>query len=66
MELTQPRYASPLVEVDRVRQLYPKGSGDDLLVLDDVGLHARATTRSSRCSAARAAASPRCCASSPA
>jgi NitT/TauT family transport system ATP-binding protein len=27
-----------LVEVDRVRKLYPKGSGDDLLVLDDVSL----------------------------
>src|SRR5690348_4567914 len=27
-----------LVEVDGVRQLYPKGSGEDLLVLDGVSL----------------------------
>ena len=30
--------APALVEVDRVRQLYPKGSGENLLVLDDVTL----------------------------
>ena len=30
-----------LVEVDHVRQLYPKGSGEDLLVLDDVSLTLR-------------------------
>src|SRR5258708_9076593 len=29
---------SALVEVDHVRQLYPKGSGENLLVLDDVSL----------------------------
>src|SRR5260370_39947423 len=33
--------ASALVEVDRVRQLYPKGSGENLLVLDDVTLKLR-------------------------
>ncbi len=31
---------SALVEVDHVRQLYPKGSGESLLVLDDVESHA--------------------------
>ena len=30
--------ASALVVVDHVRQLYPKGGGDDVLVLDDVNL----------------------------
>jgi NitT/TauT family transport system ATP-binding protein len=30
-----------LVEVDHVRQLYPKGSGENLLVLDDVSLKLR-------------------------
>ena len=30
-----------LVEVDHVRQRYPKGSGEDLLVLDDVSLELR-------------------------
>jgi NitT/TauT family transport system ATP-binding protein len=30
-----------LVEVDHVRQRYPKGSGEDLLVLDDVSLKLR-------------------------
>jgi NitT/TauT family transport system ATP-binding protein len=33
--------ASALVEVDHVRQLYPKGSGQSLLVLDDVSLKLR-------------------------
>jgi NitT/TauT family transport system ATP-binding protein len=33
--------APALVEVDRVRQLYPKGSGENLLVLDDVTLKLR-------------------------
>ena len=33
---------SALVEVDHVRQLYPKGSGENLLVLDDVSLSLRA------------------------
>lgn len=33
--------AAPLVVVDHVRKLYPKGSGDDLLVLDDVSLSLR-------------------------
>ena len=32
---------SALVEVDHVRQLYPKGSGENLLVLDDVSLSLR-------------------------
>jgi len=32
---------SALVEVDHVRQLYPKGSGESLLVLDDVSLSLR-------------------------
>ena len=32
---------SALVEVDHVRQLYPKGSGENLLVLDDVSLRLR-------------------------
>jgi NitT/TauT family transport system ATP-binding protein len=32
---------SALVEVDHVRQLYPKGSGENLLVLDDVSLKLR-------------------------
>ena len=32
---------APLVVVDHVRKLYPKGSGDDLLVLDDVSLSLR-------------------------
>jgi NitT/TauT family transport system ATP-binding protein len=32
---------APLVVVDHVRKLYPKGSGDDLLVLDDVSLALR-------------------------
>jgi NitT/TauT family transport system ATP-binding protein len=35
------RPVSPLVEVDGVRQLYPKGSGDNLLVLDGVSLNLR-------------------------
>jgi NitT/TauT family transport system ATP-binding protein len=35
------RPASTLVEVDGVRQLYPKGSGDNLLVLDGVSLRLR-------------------------
>ena len=30
--------ASPLVLVDHVRQLYPRGGGDNVLVLDDVTL----------------------------
>ena len=38
---TVPVDASSLVVVDRVRQLYPKGSGDDVLVLDEVGLTLR-------------------------
>ena len=29
---------SPLVVVDKVRQLYPKGSGENLLVLDGISL----------------------------
>ncbi|MBS0219842.1 MAG: nitrate/sulfonate/bicarbonate ABC transporter ATP-binding protein [Proteobacteria bacterium] len=33
--------AAPLVVVDHIRKLYPKGSGDDLLVLDDVSLSLR-------------------------
>ena len=33
--------APALVEVDHVRQLYPKGSGEHLLVLDDVSLQLR-------------------------
>src|SRR5260370_38175688 len=33
--------ASAVVEVDRVPQLYPKGSGENLLVLDDVTLKLR-------------------------
>lgn len=33
--------APALVEVDHVRQLYPKGSGESLLVLDDVSLKLR-------------------------
>jgi len=33
--------AATLVEVDHVRQLYPKGSGESLLVLDDVSLKLR-------------------------
>ena len=33
--------ASPLVAVDHVRQQYARGSGDDLLVLDDVSLNLR-------------------------
>ena len=33
-----PTAASPLVVVDHIRQLYPKGGGDDMLVLDDVTL----------------------------
>jgi NitT/TauT family transport system ATP-binding protein len=32
---------SALVEVDHIRQLYPKGSGESLLVLDDVSLKLR-------------------------
>jgi NitT/TauT family transport system ATP-binding protein len=42
--LTRPAapMAAPLVEVDSVRQLYPKGSGDDLLVLDGVSLNLKA------------------------
>ncbi|SKA07250.1 NitT/TauT family transport system ATP-binding protein [Enhydrobacter aerosaccus] len=32
---------SPLVAVDHVRQRYSKGSGDDLLVLDDISLSLR-------------------------
>jgi NitT/TauT family transport system ATP-binding protein len=35
---TVPVETSSLVTVDRVRKLYPKGSGDDVLVLDDVSL----------------------------
>jgi NitT/TauT family transport system ATP-binding protein len=35
---TVPVETSSLVAVDRVRKLYPKGSGDDVLVLDDVSL----------------------------
>lgn len=39
MESTTVRVASTsLLEVDRVRKYYPKGSGDDVLVLDDVDL----------------------------
>ena len=30
--------SSPLVVVDKVRQLYPKGSGENLLVLDGISL----------------------------
>jgi NitT/TauT family transport system ATP-binding protein len=30
--------AAPLVDVDRVRKLYPKGAGEDVLVLDSVSL----------------------------
>ena len=36
--MTVPVGAAPLVVVDHVRHLYPKGSGDDVLVLDDVSL----------------------------
>ena len=36
-----PGASSPLVAVDHVRQRYAKGSGDDLLVLDDVSLDLR-------------------------
>jgi len=32
---------APLVLVDHVRQVYAKGNGDDLLVLDDVSLNLR-------------------------
>ena len=38
---TVPVDASSLVVVDGVRQLYPKGSGDSVLVLDDVRLTLR-------------------------
>ncbi len=39
METTAIQVASTsLLEVDRVRKYYPKGSGDDVLVLDDVDL----------------------------
>ena len=36
-----PAPASPLVLVDHVRQLYPRGGGDNVLVLDDVTLSLR-------------------------
>ena len=36
--ITRPPITRPLVEVDKVRKLYPKGSGDNLLVLDGVSL----------------------------
>ena len=60
-----PAADAPLVVVDRVRQIYPKGGGD-VLVLDDVTLDARRQRDRLVCSAVRAAASPPCCASSPA
>jgi len=37
--MNAPPQTRPLVEVDQVRQRYPKGSGENLLVLDGVSLH---------------------------
>jgi NitT/TauT family transport system ATP-binding protein len=36
--ITKPVRGPTLVAVDRIRKVYPKGSGEDLLVLDDVCL----------------------------
>jgi NitT/TauT family transport system ATP-binding protein len=41
MDVTAATRNDDLLVVDHVRQSYPKGSGDDLLVLDDVNLHLR-------------------------
>ena len=54
-----------LLDIRGVCQSFPKGSGEQLLVLDDVDLRS-ARARSSACSAAPARANRRCCASSPA
>ena len=41
MDTVAPAAGSPLVEVEGLRQTYPKGGASDLLVLDDVSLALR-------------------------
>ena len=65
-EKVHARYAtqSSLLDISGVCRSFPKGSGEDLLVLEKVDLTIR-RAKSSVCSAGPDQASRHCCASSP-